>query len=48
MTMDSDVCDKHGMNKMNFNGQAVCPRCFLENESKELQQQEQAKYDADK
>ncbi|MRA64021.1 ATP-binding protein, partial [Bacillus thuringiensis] len=31
-----------------FSGQVVCPRCFLENESKKLQQQEQAKYDADK
>lgn len=48
MTMDSDVCDTHGMNKMKFGGQVVCPRCFLENESKKLQQQEQAKYDADK
>ncbi|MGQ0418038.1 ATP-binding protein, partial [Bacillus sp. HC-TM] len=48
MTMDSDVCDTHGMNKMKFGGQVVCPRCFLENDSKKLQQQEQAKYDADK
>ncbi|MEB9416162.1 ATP-binding protein [Bacillus cereus] len=48
MTMDSDVCDKHGMYKMKFGGQVVCPRCFLENESKKLQQHEQAKYDADK
>ncbi|MCA1002785.1 ATP-binding protein [Bacillus thuringiensis] len=48
MTMDSDVCDTHGMNKMKFVGQVVCPRCFLENESKKLQQHEQAKYDADK
>ncbi|PGA22269.1 ATP-binding protein [Bacillus thuringiensis] len=48
MTMDSDVCDTHGVNKMKFGGQVVCPRCFLENESKKLQQQEQAKYDADK
>lgn len=48
MTMDSDVCDTHGMNKMKFGGQVVCPRCFLENESKKLQEQEQAKYDADK
>ncbi|MCZ2969961.1 hypothetical protein NYY93_23415, partial [Acinetobacter baumannii] len=48
MTMDSDMCDTHGMNKMKFGGQVVCPRCFLENESKKLQQQEQAKYDADK
>ncbi|MEF8682038.1 UNVERIFIED_CONTAM: ATP-binding protein [Bacillus cereus] len=48
MTMDSDVCDTHSMNKMKFDGQVVCPRCFLENESKKLQQQEQAKYDADK
>ncbi|MDA2655816.1 ATP-binding protein, partial [Bacillus cereus] len=37
MTMDSDVCDTHGMNKMKFGGQVVCPRCFLENESKKLQ-----------
>lgn len=48
MTMDSDVCDTHSMYKMRFGGQAVCPRCFLENDSKKLQQQEQAKYDADK
>ena len=48
MIMDSDVCDTHGMNKMKFGGQVVCPRCFLENDSKKLQQQEQAKYDADK
>ncbi|MES5930102.1 ATP-binding protein [Bacillus cereus group sp. MG9] len=48
MTMDSDVRDTHGMNKMKFGGQAVCPQCFLENESKKLQEQEQAKYDADK
>ncbi|PFU70403.1 ATP-binding protein [Bacillus thuringiensis] len=48
MTMDSDVCDTHSMYKMRFGGQVVCPRCFLENDSKKLQQQEQAKYDADK
>ncbi|MCU5358540.1 ATP-binding protein [Bacillus cereus] len=48
MTMDSDVCDTHGMNKMKFGGQVVCPRCFLENDSKKLQQQEQAKYEAGK
>lgn len=48
MTMDSDVCDTHGMNKMKFGEQVVCPRCFLENDSKKLQQKEQEKYEADK
>ncbi|CAM4401920.1 ATP-binding protein [Bacillus manliponensis] len=48
MTMDSDVCEEHGVHLMRFNGKEVCPRCFLANEHRKLQEQEQAKWEADK
>lgn len=47
MTMASDICEIHKMTKMNFKGQVVCPRCYLENESKKLQEHEQTKWEAD-
>ncbi len=47
MNMASDTCETHKMTKMNFKGQVVCPRCYLENESKKLQEHEQIKWEAD-
>ncbi|MDA2440074.1 ATP-binding protein [Bacillus cereus] len=47
MTMASETCETHKMTKMNFKGQVVCPRCYLENESKKLQEHEQTKWEAD-
>lgn len=34
MTMDSDVCDRHGMNKMKFGGQLFVPDASLKTKAR--------------
>ncbi|WP_096199492.1 ATP-binding protein [Bacillus sp. FJAT-45350] len=44
MAFSSDVCEKHNINLMDFSGEVVCPRCFLEKENEKVQQREEEKY----
>jgi DNA replication protein DnaC len=45
MDFHSSSCEEHKVQKIVFKGEIHCPRCFLDNENKKMQQQAQADYD---